>query len=517
MLMFAIGALALATCPARNGLCAEKTNMPNVVFILADDLGYGDVHCLNVEHSKIATPCMDRLVSQGMSFTDAHSSSAVCSPSRYGILTGRYNWRSRLQKSVLLPYDDPLIAKGRLTVPKFLSRQGYQTAAIGKWHLGWQWPGGGRRVLFDRPIGEGPTTRGFDYFFGMDAPNFPPYGFIENDRLLVQPTIYLSKQDRTLEIGGFPGPMVAGWQTDQILPTLTAKAVDYIGKQAHGKKPFFLYFAMTSPHEPVVPSAQFKGKSGISALADWIMETDWSVGQVVDAVDHNGLADNTLVFFASDNGHCAYTHLELLLKAGHLPSQRFRGYKADIWEGGHRIPFVARWTGKIKAGTTYDQTVCLTDLMATCADVLGKKLPDNAGEDSVSLWPVLEGDQSPRREAIVHHSGNGRFSIRQGQWKLELCPGSGWTGSGGLSAPGDKEAEKMGLPSNQLYDMATDDVEKKNVQAQHPDVVARLTKLLEKYVKEGRSTPGKQQKNDRPIDIWKEPKGDYLYHIPEGD
>ena len=226
--------------------------------------------------------------------------------------------------------------------------------------------------------------------------------------------------------------------------------MDYIGKQAHGTKPFFLYFAMTSPHEPVVPSAQFKGKSGISDLADFIMETDWSVGQLVDAVDHNGLADNTLVFFASDNGHCAYTHLELLLKAGHFPSQRFRGYKADIWEGGHRIPFVARWPGKIKAGTTYGQTVCLTDLMATCAELLGKKLPDNAGEDSVSLWPVLQGKaDAPRQEAIVHHSGNGRFSIRQGQWKLELCPGSGWTGSGGLTHQATKRRKRRdSLPSS---------------------------------------------------------------------
>ena len=207
----ALFASILAVVLADSAIAAEALR-PNIVYILADDLGYGDVHCLNPEHGKIATSCMDRLVSQGMSFSDAHSSSAVCSPSRYGILTGRYNWRSRLQKIVLLPYDEPLIAKGRLTVPKFLSRQGYQTAAIGKWHLGWQWPGGGRRVLFDRPIGEGPNTRGFDYFFGMDCPNFPPYGFIENDRLLVQPTIWLGKQDRTLEIGGFPGPMVAGWQ-----------------------------------------------------------------------------------------------------------------------------------------------------------------------------------------------------------------------------------------------------------------------------------------------------------------
>jgi len=472
---------------------------PNIVFILADDLGYGDVQCLNPEHGKIRTPHMDRLATQGMVFTDAHSGSSLCSPTRYGILTGRYAWRSRLQAGVLVPYDAPLIAPDRLTVPGLLAKNGYRTACIGKWHLGWRWPREGKQVVFDRPITEGPTTRGFHYYFGTDVPNYPPYGFLENEHLVAQPTAWCLP-DAKLFLG-YPGPMVPGWQFDQILPTLAAKAVDYIGQHAADHEPFFLYFALTSPHEPIAPSAPFRGKSGISPVADFIMETDWAVGQVTAALEKNGLAENTLLIFMADNGHCPYTGLKPFIDAGHWVSQRFRGFKSDIWEGGHRIPFIARWPGQVKAGSTSEQLICLTDLMASCADLLGSKLPDNAGEDSISILPALRGSSAgPHHEAVVHHSGSGRFSLRQGKWKLELCPGSG-----GWSQPSDAQAVRRGLPSVQLYDMSRDDTERINVQEKHPEVVERLTRLLMKYVTEGRSTPGVPQKNDVPVDMWKQP------------
>ena len=497
-LLFIAAAAGLSLGSGQTGLCQAKHSVPNIILVLADDLGYGDIRCLNPIHGKIPTPHVDRLAAQGIVFSDAHSGSSVCSPTRYGILTGRYAWRTSLQSGVLRPPDGPLIAPERLTLPGLLTRNGYQTACIGKWHLGWNWPHEGKKVAFDHPIADGPTTRGFRYFFGMAAPDWPPYGFVENDRMLVQPTAWCQPRPKDL-ILSLGGPMVPGWQFDQILPTLAEKAVEYIGRRGAEKKPFFLYLALTSPHEPIAPSAQFRGKSGISPLADFIMETDWAAGRVLEALEKNGLADNSLVIFTADNGHSPYTGLGPLLRAGHLPSQRFRGYKSDIWEGGHRIPFVARWPGRVKAGGRCEQLICLTDLMATCAELLGAKLPDNAGEDSVSILPALQGLSGPRHEAVVHHSCDGRFSLRQGNWKLELCPGSG--GYGGR--PSDTEAVRKGLPPVQLYDMSRDDVEKTNLEREHAEVVRRLTRLLEDYVTRGRSTPGEPQKNDVPVNIWK--------------
>ena len=495
--VLAVLLLAEAAVECRAAGPERAAGQPNIVYILADDLGYGDVHCLNLEHGKIATPNLDRLAGQGMVFTDAHAGSSLCSPSRYGILTGRYAWRTWLQSGVLAPYDRPLIAAERLTVPKLLQQHGYDTACIGKWHLGWNWPRQGKAVVFDRPLADGPTTRGFRSYFGTDVPNYPPYGFIENNRLVVQPTAWC-KPDKNLYLH-LAGPMTPGWQFEQILPKLVERAVAYVGKRAADKKPFFLYFPLTTPHEPIAPSAQFKGKSGINPVADLIMETDWAVGRVLEALEKQGLAGSTLVIFTSDNGHAPYTGLKPLLDAGHWPSQRFRGYKSDIWDGGHRIPFLARWPGKVKAGTTCDQLICLTDLMATAAELLGVKLPDNAGEDSVSFLAALQGrSDGPVHEAVVHHSGSGRFAVRQGSWKFEMCPGSG-----GWSQPSDSQAAKEGLPSVQLYDMSLDDRERTNVQDKHPEVVERLTKVLERYIGDGRSTPGVPQKNDAAIDMWK--------------
>ena len=292
------------------------------------------------------------------------------------------------------------------------------------------------------------------------------------------------------------GPALPGWKLENILPTLTDEVCSYIGERGKDKEPFFLYFPMTSPHTPLAVNEQWKGKSGLNLYADWVMETDAMVGRVLDALDKNGLAENTLLLFASDNGCAPYIGAKELEQKGHYPSASFRGYKSDIWDGGHRVPYIVRWPGVVKPGSKCGQLVCLTDLMTTCADILGVRLPDDAGEDSFSILPLLRGDERPVREAVVHHSISGKFAIRDKRWKLVLCAGSGgW-------ALSDAKAEESGLPAIQLYDMENDPSETTNVQDKHPDIVKRMTELLEKYAADGRSTPGSVQKNDRAVDIW---------------
>jgi arylsulfatase A-like enzyme len=476
-------------------------------------LGIGDVKCFNPQ-GKIATPNMDKLAAAGMMFTDCHTSSSVCTPTRYGIMTGRYNWRSRLQKGVLGGFSPRLIEPGRLTVPEFLRQQGYHTAAFGKWHLGMEFafkdeaqkevdkkPGDaidyptGWLVDYTKPIKNGPTAVGFDYYFGISASlDMPPFVFIENDRFTKVPTTE-KKWIRN-------GPAADDFEAIDVLPTITKRVVEHIAQRAAAAKagkPFYVYMPLNSPHTPILPTAEWQGKSGLSPYADFVMQTDATVGKVMEALEKNGLAENTLIIMTSDNGCSPAANVKELEEKQHFPSINYRGYKADIWEGGHRVAFIARWPAQIKAGSTCSQTICLTDFMATCADLLNTKLPDNAGEDSVSILPaLLAKTDKPLREAVVHHSIDGRFSIRQGQWKLELCPGSG-----GWGDPKDGAAVKAGLPEVQLYDMSGDAREKANLQDKNPEVVQRLTKLLEKYVADGRSTPGAPQKNTVDPDIWK--------------
>lgn len=455
---------------------------PNIIYILCDDLGYGDVKCLGGDRCKIATPNIDRLAAGGMIFTEAHSSSSVCTPTRYGVMTGRYNWRTKLQSGVLMGYHPPLIAKDRLTVPALLKQSGYATACIGKWHLG---------MAIDEKnpqaaIGEGPTTRGFDSFFGISASlDMPPFAFIENTRFTEAPTAQKAWLRK--------GAAAPSFEAIDVLPTLTRKAVDFIGQRAKEEAPFFLYLPLPSPHTPIVPTQEWQGKSGLSPYGDFVMQTDWSVGQVMEALDKAGIAENTLIMFTSDNGCSPAAKIDELQEKGHFPSELRRGHKADIWDGGHRVPFIARWPAKIKAGTRTDQLACLTDLMATSAEIAGAKLPETAGEDSVSLVSIFSGTATaPVREAVVHHSIRGVFAIRQGQWKLELCTDSGGWSKGSVNdAPG------------QLYDMSKEVGEQKNEYNQHPEIVAKLTALLEKYVAEGRSTPGVAQTNDVPVNIVK--------------
>ncbi len=504
-------------CVLAGTVCAADTKKPNIVYILADDLGYGDVRCLNPQ-GKIATPHLDRLAAAGMIFTDAHSSSAVCTPTRYGLLTGRYNWRSRLKSGVMGGMSPPLIEPGRLTVAAFLQQQGYHTACIGKWHLGFDWPrqpdtapftdgiergADGWRVDFSKPIVRGPNTLGFDYFFGLAASlDMVPYAFIENDRVTKVPTVDKAFPMMFGRTNGATrkGPAAEGFEAIDVLPTLTRRAVTYIDERAIDAKsghPFFLYVPLNSPHTPIAPGKEWQGRSGLNPYADFVMETDARVGAVLEALEQNGLTGTTLVIFTSDNGCSPEAKLPELLAQGHNPSAQFRGTKADIFEGGHRVPFLVRWPGRVKAATTSDELICLNDLFATCADIVGAKVPADAAEDSVSLLPALEGRATgPIREALVHHSINGSFALRQGKWKLELC-----ADSGGWSAPRPGSPAAKSLPASQLYDLAADLAETNNVASAHPEIVTRLTVLLEKYVAHGRSTPGAAQSNTMPVEI----------------
>ncbi len=410
------------------------TRSPNIVYILADDLGYGDVAALNPD-SRIPTPILDRMAAEGMAFTDAHSPSAVCTPTRYGILTGRYAWRTRLQSGVLWGYSPPLIETGRMAVASLLKRHGYATACIGKWHLGMSWPTHdgylysdrenetGEHVDYARAISSGPATLGFDYFFGIPASlDMVPYVYVENDRAVAPPQITIPGREGTAFYRA--GQAARGFLHEDVLPTLTRKAVSFIDRHAsnHPDQPFFLYFALSAPHTPILPTPDFQGRSGLGPYGDFVHQCDWTVGEVLNALERHRLSQNTLVIFASDNGCSPAADVRTLERQGHYPSYYFRGYKADIWEGGHRIPFIVRWPGRVPAGTRSDDIICLTDFLATCAKIVGEKLPDNAGEDSVSILPdLLQNARKPVREAVVHHSIEGLFSIRQGNWKLELA------------------------------------------------------------------------------------------------
>jgi arylsulfatase A len=489
----------LVVCSCSFSARAEK-RPPNIVFILADDFGVGDVHALYTSN-KIATPNLDRLVREGMHFTDAHSASAVCTPTRYGLLTGRYPWRTRLQEWVLACYEPPLIDEHRLTLPAFLQQHGYHTACIGKWHLGWNWPGSQPSRMFEeknalrlaewdftRPIRGGPTASGFDEYFGVDLPNYPPFTFIENDRVTVQPTARFEGAGASVHVGKlFAGaPMAPGWQFEEILPELTRRAVRHIHEHAKQDKPFFLYFAMTSPHEPVAPSKRFAGKSGIAPIADFVMETDWSAGEVIKAIDEAGIAQNTIVIFTGDNGHAGYTGMEKLVKAGHKVSGPYRGSKGDIWEGGHREPFVIRWPGHIAARSTSDQLLCLNDMFATCAELLDAKLPDNVAEDSFSFLPAALGKPATApRSNLVSHSVHGEFAYREDGWKIVF------------KMPESTLDASRGKPAVvQLYNLKNDIAENHNVAQQHPEIVQKITARLQALVDHGRSRPGPPEAND---------------------
>lgn len=465
-------------------------NKPNIVYIICDDLGYGDAQVLNPEKGKIKTPKIDALAEQSMMFTDAHSAAAVCTPSRYAILTGRYAWRSRLQKGVLGTGDElePLIAEDQITVPKMLKEAGYKTAAIGKWHLGFKFVDDegnpvkvydGKKVVgpaIGSTVPNGPISRGFDSYIGF------------HHSRVMQTVI---KDDKVID----KMPPI------KMLQFLSNRVTEYISKESKNETPFFMYLALNSPHSPVVPSEAWQGKSGMGAYADFVMETDDVVGRVLTALEENGIADNTLVFFTSDNGCSAPVAKagKLEKEFGHYPSANFRGYKSDIWEGGHRIPFMVRWPGNIEANSINDKLICQTNLMATCAEIVGLDLAETAGVDSYSILPMLKNKKAKTNyNLVVHHSINGKFSIRNKKWKLELTPGSG-----GWSGPTDVKAIKDNLPKMQLYNMKKDEEETTNVYDKHPRIVRKMTSKLIQIVENGRTTSGKLQENDVSVDIYK--------------
>jgi arylsulfatase A len=484
-------------------MLAFAAQTPNVVLILADDLGYGDPQIYNPS-SKIPTPHIDRLASQGMRFTDAHSPSSVCTPTRYGILTGRFAWRSWMKKGVLGPYGSPLIEEDRLTLAKMLKQRGYRTACIGKWHLGWKWtttagtlvPAESLRfsdaeIDLITPPFDGPRAAGFDYYFGTDVPNYPPYMFLENESYVGPPAVDPKPKD----VYGNPGRMQEGWQLERILPELTRRAVHFI--EGAVDEPFFLYVPLTAPHTPIVPSRPWHGKSDAGDYGDLVAEVDGTVGAVMAALERSGTADNTLLIMTSDNGSPARAgdpHLRnadwartgaLLRLFGHNPAGDWRGMKADAWEGGHRVPFLVRWPGRIESGSTNDALICHSDIMATIAAVMGDDLPASAAEDSFNILPLLLGEAEAveGRAALIHHSQHGMFAIRQGDWKLILG-----LGSGGFSQPRVIEPTPSG-PQGQLYNLAADPAEKNNLWSQHPDIVQRLAAQLDQYKASGRTRP----------------------------
>ncbi|MDO6518133.1 sulfatase family protein [Zobellia uliginosa] len=502
--------LALILAPLVPCASQTTTELPNIVVVFADDLGYGDVGYMNPK-SKIKTPNIDQIAEQGISFTDAHSASAVCSPSRYGLLTGRYAWRTKLKKSVLWGYSSPLIPTNRLTIASMLKEKGYHTACIGKWHLGLDWAlkddknpivgvkeetFGGDKIDFTKPIKSGPTELGFDYFFGHSASlDMPPYVFIENDRLTNIPTV------KRKEGFGRYGYADASLEPKDYLMSISDKASEVITKNAKNKAPFFLYLALPSPHTPLAVADKFKNSSTIGDYGDYVIETDWVVGEVVKALEKNGLSQNTLLIVTSDNGPETMM-IDRKAKYDHYSAGELKGCKRDNWEGGHRIPFLAKWPKKIKAGSVSNEVLCLTDLMRTFAAVTDIQVADNAGEDSYNMLPALLGSngKKPIREATIHHSSSGKFAIRKGDWVLLLHPGSGGNDRKYQASVPDLMQEPIAL-----YNLKNDIRQKNNVYKEHPEIVAELTALTKKYIEQGRSIKGSFQKNDPYDGSWELP------------
>ena len=483
---------------------AEK---PNIIVILADDQGFGDLAANNPQ-SKIATPNLDALAKGGLRFTDGHTSSGVCTPTRYSLLTGRYHWRTRLQSGVLGGFSPPLIAKDRLTVAGMLKQQGYATGCFGKWHLGMSFPlknggvadDGGNfsksfqdaaSVDYGRDILDGPVDHGFDTYFGISASlDMPPFVWIKDRRVTEIPSA-----TKTWLRTGPAGPK---FEAVDVLPSVMDHTIAFIEaqKKADPTKPFFAYVPLNAPHTPIVPTKEFQGSSGISPYADFVKQVDHDVGRLLASLEKQGLAENTLVIFTSDNGCSTAADIPELQKAGHEPSYIYRGNKADLYEGGHRVPFLVRWPAQVKPGVS-NALVGQIDFLATFAEITGASVPATMAEDSVSFLPVLRGDKPEVRQGIVSQSINGSFAIRNGQWKLCLSAGSGGWSS---PKPGPEEA---GLPPVQLYDLSKDPGERKNLQAEFPERVAAMKAELEKTIARGRSTPGDDLKNDVEIQLIK--------------
>lgn len=474
---------------------AEK---PNVIIVLADDMGIGDMTPSN-PNCKIKTPQLQKMADEGILFMDAHSTSSVCTPTRYGLLTGRYNWRSVKARGVLNGTSSHLIPANRPTIAHMLRKGGYATQMIGKWHLGWDWHKDGNKIDFSKPVENGPDINGFDGYYGhCGSLDMPPYVWVDTGKCTAIPDRVEGVSNKADPYGWYrKGPISPDFKIDEVLPHLFDKAVAYINKNAPAAKegkPFFLYLPLPAPHTPIVPVPPFKDASGINPYADFVMQCDHHMGQLFAALKDNGIDENTLVVFTSDNGCSNQANFEVLEQHGHDPSGGFRGHKADLYEGGHRVPFIVRWPKGIRGGQTSDAMVCHTDLYPTMEAIIGQARQDVGGEDGYSLVPVFNGEVSSSRTTLVSHSVSGHFAIRQGDWKLCLAGGSG-----GWSAPRERDAQKQGLPPMQLYNLAEDKAEQKNLLETHPERAQQLLRILQSEVDNGRCTPGAKIPNDREI------------------
>jgi len=465
---------------------AEAAQPPNIVVILADDLGYGDPGALNAD-SKIPTPNLDRLARQSLSFVDAHTPSAVCTPTRYALLTGRYCWRSSLKRGVLWGRSAALIEPERWTIASMLQDQGYATMGVGKWHLGL---GAEGETDYSKPLRPGPVTVGFDHYFGIPASlDMEPYVYIRDDGVEAEPTETIEASAHRRQNGGGywrAGGIAPGFRHIDVLPRIEQESVAFLESQAERDARFFLYVPLSAPHTPWLPLDEYRGRSEAGYYGDFVAQVDATVGRILETLEASGQADDTLVVFTSDNG--AHWPEADIKEFNHRANGPWRGQKADIHEGGHRVPFFVRWPGVTEAGSTCEETICLTDLMATLAAVVGVALPDDQAEDSFDLTPLLRGEplEGSFRPATIHHSARGMFAIRAGDWKL--IEGRG---SGGFTAPAEIDPETLepGAPVGQLYNLAEDPAEQHNLYNERPEVVEALKAQLERIRNEGRSRP----------------------------
>ncbi|MBB4037857.1 arylsulfatase A-like enzyme [Dysgonomonas hofstadii] len=491
---FALGLLA-----CNLGTIHGQNTQPNVILILADDMGIGDIRGLNPD-SQIDTPNLDEMCAHGISFNDAHSSSALSTPSRYSILTGRYNWRTTKKGGVLGATSPAMITPGRKTIADMFKSKGYTTAAIGKWHLGQDWAYKSNKenvdnIDFTKPITNGPTDRGFDYFYGIVSPTGAPHLYIENNMVEKQPnTTFEDSGTGLYKIKGGIGH--SDWSAESMQPHFADKMLNYLENGKNSEQPFFLYMALTAPHIPLLPSPEFKGKSSIGDYGDLVMMIDDIVGRLNQKLKDIGKYENTIVMFAADNGCAGYIHVDNMNKNGHYPSYIYRGYKSHAWEGGHRIPFILSW------GDKYDHVkenslVSLTDLYATFADMLGYKSGDAEAEDSYSFWPVLAGKGTTSRSDLIATSGGGYFTYRTPEYKLIFNAGNG----------SDQQYKMNGHPPLQLYDMSNDPEEKVNCinNPEYDGQVKEMVAQVKKYIEDGRSTPGPKSSNDGG-NLWKQIK-----------
>jgi arylsulfatase A len=496
-----------SACSQNNNIREEKPiakQLPNIVILYADDLGSGDLGSFS-QRSKVPTPNLDKLASQGLSFTDAHSSSGICSPSRYALLTGQYHWRKF--HDIVKAFGDSVFAPEQLTLPEMLQQKGYTTAAIGKWHLGWDWnsvrkqgvPSDGvepKDFNWNKAIENGPTAHGFDYYFGDNVINFPPYVWIKNDRVtqipntMVDGTLWKNKEGK---MRYREGPMVSGWNPYENIPTTTQKGIDFIAEKSKHEQPFFLYFSYPSPHAPIIPNDEFDNTSKAGPYGDLIVETDDSIGQLLAAIDKAGIADNTLIIFSSDNGpeNFAYLRDE---KFDHWSSYPFRGLKRDTYEGGHRVPMIVRWPNHVQANSKTNELVSQIDLMATIAEIIDFSLPNNAAEDSFNLLELWTGQSSSSpRHAMVHNTTAGKFAIRSDEWTLIDAPSGNQNGNLARFNYANWQ-QKHGYQSDdnekgQLFDMKNDSEQRFNLIEKHPEKAHQLRELLEQIKSQGWSAP----------------------------